>query len=149
VPGRAYAGDAGLDLAACDRVELPPGERALVGTGLAVAIPEGHGGFVLPRSGLAARHGISIVNAPGLIDAGYRGEVKVLLVNHDPTEPIELRRGDRVAQLVFQRVEQAAFSEVDVLPASARGDGGYGSTGGFSPRSSGPDAGREAESERT
>jgi dUTP pyrophosphatase len=149
LPSYAHPGDAGADLVTAVDLTLRPGERALVPTGIAMAVPEGYVALVHPRSGLAARHGLSIVNTPGTIDAGYRGEVKVLLVNHDPAEPIELRRGDRVAQLVFQRVEQAAFSEVDVLPASARGDGGYGSTGGFSPRSSGPDAGREAESERT
>ena len=115
-------------------VHLEPGERVLVPTGVAIALPEGYVALVHPRSGLAARHGLSIVNTPGTIDAGYRGEVKVLLVNLDPTEPIELRRGDRVAQLVLQRVEQARFVEVDRLPGSVRGDGGYGSTGGFAPR---------------
>ena len=112
-------------------VTLGPGERALVPTGVAMAVPEGYVALVHPRSGLAARHGLSIVNTPGTIDAGYRGEVKVLLVNHDLVEPIELRRGDRVAQLVFQRVERAGFAEVEVLPESVRGVGGYGSTGGF------------------
>ncbi len=149
LPSYAHPGDAGADLVTAVDVTLRPGERALVPTGIAMAVPEGYVALVHPRSGLAARHGLSIVNTPGTIDAGYRGEVKVLLVNHDLAEPIELRRGDRVAQLVFQRVEQAAFSEVDVLPGSVRGVGGYGSTGGFSPRDSGPDAGREAESERT
>ena len=108
---------------------LAPGERALVPTGIALALPEGYVGLVHPRSGLAARHGVSIVNTPGTVDAGYRGEVKVLLVNLDPREPVELRRGERIAQLVVQRVERAAFVEVDALPDSARGTGGYGSTG--------------------
>jgi dUTP pyrophosphatase len=145
LPSYAHPGDAGADLVTAVDVTLRPGERALVPTGIAMAVPEGYVALVHPRSGLAARHGLSIVNTPGTIDAGYRGEVKVLLVNHDRTEPIELRRGDRVAQLVFQRVEQAAFAEVDVLPASVRGDGGYGSTGGFGT----PDTGRDAGSERT
>lgn len=131
LPEQAYAGDAGLDLATCERVELGPGERALVPTGLAVAVPDGYAGFVQPRSGLAARRGITVVNSPGLIDSGYRGEIKVMLVNLDPAEPVVLRRGDRVAQLVVQRVEQASFIEVETLPESARGEGGYGSTGGF------------------
>ena len=129
LPTYAREGDAGLDLHAAHDVTLPPGGRALVGTGLAVAIPAGHAGFVLPRSGLALRHGVSIVNAPGLIDAGYRGEVKVLLVNHDPAASVTLRRGDRIAQLVVQRAERAELVEVDELPSSARGAGGFGSTG--------------------
>jgi dUTP pyrophosphatase len=132
LPAYAHPGDAGADVLTAVDVSLAPGERALVPTGIALAVPEGYVALVHPRSGLAARHGLSIVNTPGTIDAGYRGEVKVLLVNHDLREPIELRRGDRVAQLVFQRVETAAFVEVDVLPDSVRGDGGYGSTGGFS-----------------
>jgi dUTP pyrophosphatase len=131
LPSYAHPGDAGADLVTRVDVTLQPGERALVPTGIALAVPEGYVALVHPRSGLAARHGLSIVNTPGTIDAGYRGEVSVLLVNHDLVEPITLRRGDRVAQLVFQRVEQAAFSEVEVLPDSARGVGGYGSTGGF------------------
>jgi len=131
LPVQAYAGDAGLDLAACERVELAPGARAVVGTGIAVAIPPGHAGLIVPRSGLAARHGLGKVNAPGLIDEGYRGEVKVMLINLDPAEPVTLRRGDRIAQLVVQRVERARFVEVERLPGSDRGDGGYGSTGGF------------------
>ena len=105
----------------------------MVPTGVALALPEGYVAFVQPRSGLAARHGLSIVNTPGTIDAGYRGEIKVLLVNHDRTEPVELRRGDRIAQLVVQRFERARFVEVSELPDSARGAGGYGSTGGFGP----------------
>lgn len=133
LPAPAYAnpGDAGADLMTTVDVELAPGERALVPTGVAIALPEGYVALVHPRSGLAARHGVSIVNTPGTVDAGYRGEVKVLLVNLDPREPVSLRRGDRVAQLVVQRVERARFVEVEVLPASPRGAGGYGSTGGF------------------
>jgi len=130
LPTYSHPGDAGADLVTAEDVTLAPGERVVVGTGLAIALPEGYAAFVHPRSGLAARHGLSIVNTPGTVDAGYRGEVKVLLVNHDPREPIELRRGDRVAQLVFQRVERAAFVEVDELPPSDRGAGGHGSTGG-------------------
>ncbi|MSY86424.1 MAG: dUTP diphosphatase [Actinobacteria bacterium] len=133
LPSYAHPGDAGADLLTTVDVVLAPGERALVPTGVALAIPEGYVGLVHPRSGLAARHGLSIVNTPGTVDAGYRGEVKVLLVNLDPREPVELRRGDRVAQLVLQRVERAGFVEVDALPDSARGAGGYGSTGGFGP----------------
>ncbi|TIC86632.1 dUTP diphosphatase [Nocardioides sp. GY 10127] len=131
LPSYAHPGDAGADLTTTVDVRLEPGERALVPTGLAIALPEGFVALIHPRSGLAARHGLSIVNTPGTVDAGYRGEVKVLLVNLDRTEPIELRRGDRVAQLVIQRVEQALFVDVDNLPDSVRGDGGYGSTGGF------------------
>ena len=107
-------------------------------TGIALALPEGYVAFVQPRSGLAARHGLSIVNTPGTVDSGYRGEIKVLLVNHDPSQPVELRRGDRVAQLVVQRVEHARFVEVGELPDSARGAGGYGSTGGFGSPSEDP-----------
>lgn len=131
LPSYAHPGDAGADLHAAVDVTLAPGERAVVPTGIALALPAGHVALVHPRSGLAARHGLSIVNTPGTIDAGYRGEVKVLLVNHDPRTPVELRRGDRIAQLVVQRFERAAFVEVDSLPESVRGDGGYGSTGGF------------------
>ena len=130
LPSYAHPGDAGADLMTTVDVSLSPGERALVPTGISIALPEGYVALVHPRSGLAARHGLSIVNTPGTIDAGYRGEIKVLLVNHDPTEPVELRRGDRVAQLVFQRVERAVLTEVDALPESVRGIGGYGSTGG-------------------
>ena len=128
LPVHARPGDAGLDLSACERVELAPGERAVVGTGLAVAIPEGYAGFVQPRSGLADRHGITIVNAPGLIDSGYRGELKVLLINHG-AEPVELARGERIAQLVVQPVADVKLVEVDRLPESERGMGGFGSTG--------------------
>jgi len=130
LPSYAHPGDAGADLMTTVDVTLAPGERALVPTGIAVALPEGYVALVHPRSGLAARHGLSIVNTPGTVDAGYRGEISVLLVNHDPTRPVELRRGDRIAQLVFQRVERAVFTEVDALPDSMRGAGGYGSTGG-------------------
>ena len=129
VPGYAHPGDAGADLTTTVDVTLGPGERAMVPTGIAVALPEGYVGLVHPRSGLAAKHGLSVVNTPGTIDAGYRGEVKVLLVNHDPVEPVTLKRGDRIAQLVVQRFERARFVEVGVLPDSVRGIGGYGSTG--------------------
>jgi len=143
LPSYAHPGDAGADLVTAVDVTLAPGERALVPTGVALALPEGYVALVHPRSGLAARHGLSIVNAPGTIDAGYRGEIKVLLVNHDPAEPVELHRGDRVAQLVVQRFEHARFVEVAQLPDSARGAGGYGSTGGFgSPRNQ-PDSHQE------
>ena len=129
LPERAYAGDAGLDLAACERHELGPGERAVIGTGLAVAIPEGYAGFVQPRSGLAARHGLSVVNAPGLIDSGYRGEVRVLLLNTDRDEPFEVAVGDRIAQLLLVAHAEPELDEVAGLADSARGAGGFGSTG--------------------
>ena len=128
LPSRAYEGDAGLDLAACERVELGPGERAAVGTGLAVAIPEGHAGFVQPRSGLAARHGIAVLNSPGLIDAGYRGELKVVLLNTDRTEPFVVELGMRIAQLVVVPVALSEPREVAELPASERGERGFGSS---------------------
>jgi dUTP pyrophosphatase len=128
VPERAYAGDAGLDLAATERVELGPGERAVVGTGLAVAIPDGHAGFVQPRSGLAARHGISVVNAPGLIDPGYRGEVRVVLLNTDRGEPFVVEPGMRIAQLVVLPVPALELVETDELPESERGVRGFGSS---------------------
>jgi dUTP pyrophosphatase len=128
VPARAYAGDAGLDLASCERVELAPGGRATVHTGLAVAIPEGYAGFVQPRSGLAQRHGITIVNTPGLVDSGYRGELQVLLLNTDPSEPFVVEPGMRVAQLVVVPVPGVAPVEVDELPASERGVRGFGSS---------------------
>jgi dUTP pyrophosphatase len=131
VPAYAHPGDAGADLHTREDVTLQPGERRLVPTGVALALPEGYVGLVHPRSGLAHRHGLSIVNAPGTVDAGYRGEVLVCLVNLDPATPVELRRGDRIAQLVIQRVETATFVEVDGLPDSVRGAGGQGSTGGF------------------
>ena len=130
LPCYAQPGDAGVDLAAAEDVDLAPGERAVVRTGIAIALPEGYAGFVHPRSGLAARHGVTLVNAPGTIDAGYRGEIKVILLNTDLAKAVSLRRGDRVAQLVVQRVENVTFREVPALPESARGDNGFGSTGG-------------------
>jgi dUTP pyrophosphatase len=130
LPSYAHPGDAGADLVTAIDITLAPGERGVVPTGIAIALPEGYVALVHPRSGLAARHGLSLVNTPGTIDAGYRGEIKILLVNHDPVEPVTLRRGDRVAQVVFQRFERAIFTEVDALPESVRGSGGYGSTGG-------------------
>ena len=130
VPAYARAGDAGADLYCTTDVVLPPGERAVVGTGVAIALPVGYAGFVHPRSGLAARAGLSIVNAPGTVDAGYRGEILVCLINLDPREELRLRRGDRIAQLVVQKVEHARFVEVEELPTSERGAGGHGSTGG-------------------
>ncbi len=129
-PSYARPGDAGADLVTTSDVRLAPGERAVVGTGVAVAVPDGYAGFVHPRSGLAARTGLSIVNSPGTIDAGYRGEIRVCVINLDPAEPVELRRGDRIAQLVVQKVEHAEFVEVDRLETTERGVGGYGSTGG-------------------
>jgi dUTP pyrophosphatase len=129
IPARAYEGDAGLDLAACERVELAPGERAVVGTGLAVAIPEGHAGFVQPRSGLADRHGITIVNSPGLIDSGYRGELKVILLNTDNAHAFVVEPGMRVAQLVVLALPAVEPAEVDELPATERGARGHGSSG--------------------
>jgi dUTP pyrophosphatase len=128
-PARAHDGDAGYDLHAAEPARLGPGERASVGTGIAVAIPDGHAGLVLPRSGLAARHGISVVNAPGLVDAGYRGELRVLLLNTDRETPCAIAVGDRIAQLVLIRVETPATADVDELPDSARGTGGFGSSG--------------------
>lgn len=128
VPDRAYEGDAGLDLAACERHELGPGERAVVGTGLAVEIPEGYAGFVQPRSGLAARHGITIVNTPGLIDSGYRGEVLVILLNTDKAEAFVVEPGMRIAQLVIQAVEEVELVEADELAESERGMRGHGSS---------------------
>jgi dUTP pyrophosphatase len=128
LPARAYAGDAGFDLSACERVELGPGERALVPTGLAVAIPEGHAGFVQPRSGLAAKHGISIVNTPGLVDSGYRGELKVTLLNTDRHEAFVVLPGMRIAQLVIVPIPEVDLIEVEELPESERGVRGFGST---------------------
>jgi dUTP pyrophosphatase len=128
LPERAYAGDAGLDLAACERVELAPGERSVVPTGLAVAVPEGYAGFVQPRSGLAARHGIAVVNSPGLIDAGYRGEIKVVLLNTDPAETFVAEAGERIAQLVVVPVPEVELREVEELPESERGARGFGSS---------------------
>ena len=130
LPEYARVGDAGADLVAAeDAVLAPGGGRALVGTGIALAIPHGFAGFVQPRSGLATRHGVTCLNTPGLIDAGYRGELKVLLVNTDPAEVFEVRRGERIAQLVIQPIEQVDFAVVDELPDSERGAGGFGSTG--------------------
>ncbi len=130
LPAYAQPGDAGADLIAAERVVLEPaGGRAMVSTGISIAIPEGYAGFVQPRSGLAAKHGVTCLNTPGLIDSGYRGELKVILVNLDPTEPFEVRRGERIAQLVIQRVEQAEFIVVDHLDESVRGSDGFGSTG--------------------
>lgn len=126
----AHEGDAGADLLTTVDVELAPGERAVVPTGIAIALPEGYAAFVHPRSGLAARYGVSLVNAPGTIDAGYRGEIKATLINLDPKEPVRFARGDRIAQLVVQKVERASFTEVTELPKSGRGAGGFGSTGG-------------------
>jgi dUTP pyrophosphatase len=128
VPTRAYAGDAGLDLAACERIELGPGERALVGTGLAIAIPDGHAGFVQPRSGLAVKHGISIVNTPGLIDSGYRGELRVALLNTDAGEAFVVEPGMRIAQLVILALPALELVEVEELPESERGARGFGSS---------------------
>lgn len=129
VPSYAHPGDAGADLVTTEDVTIDPGERAIVGTGIAIALPGGYAAFVHPRSGLAHRLGVSIVNTPGTVDAGYRGEIKVVLVNHDLRVPATFGRGDRIAQLVIQRVEHARFAVVERLPESVRGDGGYGSTG--------------------
>lgn len=131
VPAYAHPGDAGADLVAASDITLKPGERGLVGTGIAIALQDGYAAFVHPRSGLAAKHGVSIVNAPGTVDAGYRGEIKVCLINLDPAAEVTLKRGDRIAQLIIQRVEKARFVEVRTLPGSDRGEGGHGSTGGF------------------
>jgi dUTP pyrophosphatase len=130
LPSYARPGDAGADLITTRDVVIAPGEREMVGTGIAIALPHGYAAFVHPRSGLAAKVGLSIVNTPGTIDAGYRGEIRLSLINHDLRSAIALRRGDRIAQLVIQRVEHAHFDAVDVLPDSERGGGGYGSTGG-------------------
>jgi len=129
LPTRAHDGDAGLDLHAAEPATIAPGERATVGTGVAVEIPEGHAGLVLPRSGLAARHGIALVNAPGLIDSGYRGEIRVLLLNTDREQPFDIQPGDRIAQLVLAPVADADPVEVGELTASARAEGGFGSSG--------------------
>jgi dUTP pyrophosphatase len=128
LPTRAYEHDAGLDLASCERIELGPGQRALVATGLSVAIPAGHAGFVQPRSGLAARHGITVLNTPGLVDAGYRGELKVVLLNTDRSEPFVVEPGMRIAQLVIAPVATPPLVEVDALPDSERGEKGFGSS---------------------
>jgi dUTP pyrophosphatase len=130
LPAYAHPGDAGADLVTAVDVELAPGERAVLPTGIAIALPAGYAAFVHPRSGLAARHGVSLVNSPGTIDSGYRGEIQVVLRNGDLRETLRLRRGDRIAQLVIQAVETAIFTEVDELPGSVRATGGFGSTGG-------------------
>lgn len=129
LPNYAKGGDAGADIYSRIDITLAPGERALVPTGIAIALPDGYVALVHPRSGLAIRHGVTMVNAPGTVDAGFRGELQCIMINHDPKEPISLKRGDRIAQLVFQRVERADFIEVESLPGSGRGDGGFGSTG--------------------
>jgi dUTP pyrophosphatase len=130
-PSYAHPDDAGVDLRTTESFVLEPGERRLVGTGVAISLPAGYAGFVHPRSGLAARHGISIVNAPGTVDAGYRGEIKVCLINTDRSHPVSIARGDRIAQLVIQPISMAVFVPATELPSSARGVGGYGSTGGI------------------
>jgi dUTP pyrophosphatase len=129
LPAYAHPGDAGADLVAAADVVLPPGGRATVGTGMAIAVPDGYAAFVHPRSGLASRHGITVVNAPGTVDAGYRGEVRVVLLNTDPVEPFTVRRGDRIAQLVVQPVTRVRLVDVAELPPTPRGEGGFGSTG--------------------
>ncbi|MFE3197131.1 dUTP diphosphatase [Embleya sp. NPDC055664] len=130
LPAYEHPGDAGADLVTAQDAEIAPGERVVLPTGIAIALPDGYAAFVHPRSGLAARCGVSLVNAPGTVDAGYRGEIKVVVVNHDLRTPVVFRRGDRIAQLVIQRVERAGFHEVAELPGSGRGEGGFGSTGG-------------------
>lgn len=131
LPAYALPGDAGADIVSAVDIDLGPGERASIPTGIALAVPAGYAAFVHPRSGLAARHGLSLVNAPGTIDSGYRGEVMVIVLNTDRQDRVRLRRGDRIAQLVIQRVERAAFRAAPELPPSVRGSGGHGSTGGF------------------
>jgi dUTP pyrophosphatase len=142
LPAYAHPGDAGCDLVTTADAEVEPGERVVLGTGLALALPDGYAAFVHPRSGLAAHHGVALVNAPGTIDAGYRGEIRVIVINHDPRKVLRLRRMDRVAQLVVQRVEQVAWrEELAELSPSARGAGGHGSTGGHAESGPGPVAG--------
>lgn len=131
LPSYARPGDAGADLHAREDVTIAPGERAMIATGVAIALPEGYAAFVHPRSGLAARHGITTLNGPGTVDAGYRGEIKVNLINHDPREPFTVCRGDRIAQLVVQEVVAVQWASVDSLPESVRGDTGHGDSGGF------------------
>jgi dUTP pyrophosphatase len=140
LPSYALPGDAGADIAAAEDLVLAPGERAVLPTGISIALPAGYAAFVHPRSGLAARAGLGLVNAPGTIDAGYRGEIKLIVINHDSARALTLRRGERVAQLVVQRVERARFVEVDELPGSVRGAGGHGSTGGSAALSAEPAA---------
>ncbi|MFE0425876.1 dUTP diphosphatase [Streptomyces sp. NPDC058953] len=130
LPSYAHPGDAGADLVTCEAAELAPGERTVLATGISIALPDGYAAFVHPRSGLAARCGVAFVNAPGTIDAGYRGEIKVIVVNLDPRESVRFERFDRIAQLVVQKVEKVRFHEVAELPGSARAEGGFGSTGG-------------------
>ena len=129
VPSYAHPGDAGADLHSDESLTLAPGERALVGTGVSIALPDGYAAFIVPRSGLAAKHGITIVNSPGTVDAGYRGEIKVALLNTDPTAPFDIEIGDRIAQIIIMPVTRATFVPVDRLPGSQRGHGGFGSTG--------------------
>ncbi|MDQ1127258.1 deoxyuridine 5'-triphosphate nucleotidohydrolase [Microbacterium sp. LKL04] len=129
VPVYAHPGDAGADLVSTEQVRLAPGQRALIGTGVRIALPDGYVAFVVPRSGLAAKHGITVVNSPGTVDAGYRGEIKVTLLNTDAAEPFDIAPGDRIAQLIVMPVSRATFLPVDALPDSVRGDGGFGSTG--------------------
>lgn len=129
VPSYAHPGDAGADLVSTEQVRLAPGQRALIGTGVRIALPDGYVAFVVPRSGLAAKHGITVVNSPGTVDAGYRGEIKVTLLNTDAAEPFDIAPGDRIAQLIVMPVSRATFLPVDALPDSVRGDGGFGSTG--------------------
>jgi dUTP diphosphatase len=152
MPARAHPGDAGVDLVTTEAAELAPGERAVLPTGVAIALPDGYAAFVHPRSGLAARCGVSMVNAPGTIDAGYRGEIKVIVINLDPRQSVRFQPFDRIAQLVVQQVETARFHEVAELPASARATGGFGSTGGhagahnpYAAVGSGASAGRIAD----
>ncbi len=134
LPSYARPGDAGADLHAREDVVIAPGEHVMIATGVAIALPEGYAAFVHPRSGLAARHGVTTLNGPGTVDAGYRGEIKVNLINHDPREPFTVRRGDRIAQLVVQEVVAVQWASVDSLPESARGDTGHGDSGGFGGR---------------
>ena len=129
LPKYSKGGDAGADIVSRIDITLQPGERALVPTGIALALPDGYVALVHPRSGLAIKHGVTMVNAPGTVDAGFRGELQCILINHDPRESVSFKRGDRIAQLIFQKVERAEFVEVDVLPGSGRGEGGFGSTG--------------------
>jgi len=129
LPARAHPGDAGLDLVTTRSATIPPGGRELLPTGIALALPRGYAVFVVPRSGLAVRHGVSLVNSPGTVDAGYRGEIQVIVINHDPRQQVEFQRGDRIAQMIVQRVPEVRLHEVDQLPGSDRGSGGFGSTG--------------------
>ena len=135
IPEYSHPGDAGADLQAAEAVELAPGQRATVGTGVSIALPDGYAGFVVPRSGLAARHGITIVNSPGTVDAGYRGEIRVTLLNTDSSESYSVSVGDRIAQLIVQPVARARFVQVERLPGSERGESGFGSTGYAAPAS--------------